>query len=287
MNRILAAPMVAVSTANARRLVRLVHEMPVLYTEMLVDKSFLGKWDAKTVVQIASNSAPDFLDACKRLYNDFGYASFNLNCGCPSTKIACSASSGAALMLNPELVSKIIMNAADSLPMCSFSLKCRTGIDYNDSFEFFKAFIAKIGPSDKISIDVHARKAWLQGLSPKQNRTIPPINYDFVYKIASVFPCTSFSINGDIKCVSEIEHHLQSFSGNIMIGRSLYDNPMILYALSLSLDKTPDQLKYQLINEKRVAVVKEYCRRKHLGTKPLEKFQFIGSIDGHILWHPS
>lgn len=124
MNRIKIAPMVAVSTAHARKLMRIIHPDPVLYTEMLIDHvslffififliainapyhklvNFLGhEKDSNTVVQIASNSASNFLLACTRLYNEFGYTSFNLNCGCPSTKIAGEGSLGAALMLHPK-----------------------------------------------------------------------------------------------------------------------------------------------------------------------------------------
>ena len=153
------------------------------------------------------------------------------------------------------------MHATTALPQCSFSIKCRIGIDYNDSFDVFQKFIEAVSVTDGLSIDVHARKVWLQGLSPKQNRTIPPVNYDFVYEIAKQFPSTSFSINGDIKSLAAVQHHLENFPGRVMLGRGLYENPILLYVLSLSLDKSPNGLKItpQLINEKRMAVVKEYA----------------------------
>lgn len=115
---------------------------------------------------------------------------------------------------------------------------------------------------NRFSFDVHARKAWLQGLSPKENRTIPAINYEFVHRISTLYPNVRLSINGDIKSILEIMNSLRTFSGSVMIGRAIYSNPMLLYELSLELDESSTFLTYgdklKLINENRIRVINEY-----------------------------
>ncbi len=157
-----------------------------------------------------------------------GFAEVNLNLGCPSDKVQ-AGRFGACLMAEPEQVADCIsaMKNAVSIPVTA---KTRIGIDQQDSYDFFAAFAHRLIDAGCDKLIVHARKAWLHGLNPKQNRTIPPLHYEFVYKIKEEMPTIPVVINGNINTANEIKSHLQQVDG-VMLGRLACQNPYALAAI--------------------------------------------------------
>lgn len=178
-----------------------------------------------------------------------GYDEVNLNLGCPSDRVQ-AGHFGACLMQKPDEVAQCVraMKQAVSIPV---TCKTRIGIDHQDSYEFFRNFVLKLVEAGSDKIIVHARKAWLTGLNPKQNRTIPPVNYDYVYKIKAELPEIPIIINGNIKNIPEVKEHLNYVDG-VMLGRLACDNPFhitlihhALYPGSVLLNRSQLLASYQ------------------------------------------
>ena len=156
---------------------------------------------------------------------DYGYDEINLNCGCPSDRVQ-SGSFGACLMADPGLVRECVqaLGAGCALPI---TVKHRTGIDQQDDYDLFRDFIDIQVDAGAAALIVHARNAWLKGISPKQNRDIPPLKYDWVYRLKQDFNDTEIIINGGIKTLDASLEHLQRVDG-VMLGREPYQNPYLL-----------------------------------------------------------
>jgi tRNA-dihydrouridine synthase A len=170
-------------------------------------------------------SDPGSLAEASVISEEFGFKEINLNIGCPSSKVQ-KGRFGAVLMREPELVSKCIyaMKKSISIPV---TVKCRIGVDDMDEDAYLDKFIKEVSFSGCETFIIHARKAWLSGLSPKDNREIPPLNYQRVYKLKETFPELNIIINGGIKTIKESIEHLNYVDG-VMLGREAYDNPFIL-----------------------------------------------------------
>ena len=170
-------------------------------------------------------SDPGSLAEASVISEEFGFREINLNIGCPSSKVQ-KGRFGAVLMREPELVSKCIyaMKKSVSIPV---TVKCRIGVDDMDEDAYLDKFIKEVSFSGCETFIIHARKAWLSGLSPKDNREIPPLNYQRVYKLKETFPELNIIINGGIKTIKESIEHLNYVDG-VMLGREAYDNPFIL-----------------------------------------------------------
>ena len=170
-------------------------------------------------------SNPDELAKCSEIAESMGYDEINLNLGCPSERVQ-KGSFGACLMIEPKLVQKCLnaMKQSVSIPVTA---KCRTGIDKIEDYDFLRSFVEGIANQNIATIIIHARNAILKGLSPRQNRTIPPLKYDYVYLIKEDFPELEIIINGGIDSLVEAKDHLQNVDG-VMLGRAPYDNPMML-----------------------------------------------------------
>lgn len=206
----------------------------LLYTEM-VTSAALKHGDAQYLLQHSpeeypvalqlGGSDPAELAEAAVLAEQAGYNEINLNVGCPSNRVQ-SGAFGACLMANPELVARCIssMMASVSLPV---TVKCRIGIDDRDSQEELEDFIGTVADTGCNTFIVHARKAILSGLSPKENREIPPLKYDNVFKLKQAFPQLSIIINGGIKTLQDAESLLENTDG-VMLGREAYQNPFIL-----------------------------------------------------------
>ena len=177
-------------------------------------------------------SDPVSLAEASVISEEFGYKEINLNIGCPSTKVQ-KGRFGAVLMKEPGLVSKCIsaMKKSVSIPV---TVKCRIGVDDMDEDTYLDKFIKEVSFAGCETFIIHARKAWLKGLSPKDNREIPPLNYQRVYKLKDAFPDLNFIINGGIKTIEESLDHLQYVDG-VMLGREAYDNPYILTEVDSSI----------------------------------------------------
>ena len=219
---------------HARFFLRLISKHTLLYTEMVTtgavingDREKLLGFDPteNPIALQLGGSDPKALAECARIGEDYGYNEINLNVGCPSDRVQ-SGRIGACLMAEPELVSKCLsaMKEVTDLPV---TVKHRIGIDDQDSYDFVRQFVDVVSQSGCDSFIVHARKAILSGLSPKQNREIPPLIYDRVYQLKNDFPQLEIIINGGIRSIDESQHHLCKVDG-AMIGREAYNNPYML-----------------------------------------------------------
>ena len=171
-------------------------------------------------------ASPADLAACAKLGADWGYDEINLNCGCPSDRVQ-SGRFGACLMAEPELVRDCIAAMRDACDV-PVTIKHRIGIDQQESYSELADFVGTVSHGGAEVFIVHARKAWLQGLSPKQNREIPPLNYEWVYQLKRDFPALTLVINGGIETLDACDTHLEHVDG-VMLGRAAYQNPWLLH----------------------------------------------------------
>lgn len=170
-------------------------------------------------------SEPEDLARCAKLGEQWGYDEINLNCGCPSERVQRGAF-GACLMAEPNLVADCVKAMRDAVSI-DITVKHRIGINEFDSYEFMRDFVGKVADAGCSTFIVHARNAILKGLSPKENREIPPLNYDYAYQLKREFPALEIIVNGGVKSVADIDLHLQHVDG-VMLGREAYHNPYLL-----------------------------------------------------------
>ena len=233
-HRFCVAPMMDRTDRHCRYFHRLLTKRSFLYTEMLHSNAILNG-DVNKLLEFRAEehplaiqlggSDPSSLAEASVISEEFGFEEINLNIGCPSSKVQ-KGRFGAVLMREPELVSKCIyaMKKSVSIPV---TVKCRIGVDDMDEDAYLDKFIKELSFSGCETFIIHARKAWLSGLSPKDNREIPPLNYQRVYKLKETFPELNIIINGGIKTIKESIEHLNYVDG-VMLGREAYDNPFIL-----------------------------------------------------------
>lgn len=235
LNRTLSvAPMLDWTDRFCRYFLRLISKRAILYTEMVTtgallhgDRERLLRFDPieHPVALQLGGSDPKQLSQSARLGQQWGYDEINLNLGCPSDRVRLGRF-GACLMSEPELVADCIKAMCDSVDI-PVTVKQRIGIDHQDSYQLLRDFVGKLSLAGSRTFIVHARKAWLQGLSPKENREIPPLSYTTVYQLKRDFPDLEIIINGGITSVDQCEDHLAIVDG-VMIGREAYHNPWIL-----------------------------------------------------------
>ncbi len=228
------APMMDWSDHNCRYFWRLLSRKALLYTEMVAtgalihgdrDRFLHFNAEEHPVALQLGGSNPQELARCARWAQEWGYDEVNLNCGCPSDRVQ-SGMFGACLMARPELVADCVSAMLESCDI-PVTVKHRIGIDDMESYEDLLAFVTPVAAAGCSVFIVHARKAWLQGLSPKENREIPPLNYNWVYRLKQDFPGLTFVINGGIQTISDCKTHLQHVDG-VMLGREAYQNPWML-----------------------------------------------------------
>ena len=242
-----------------RYLMRLITKKSFLYTEMVTTGAiihgnathqlYFNKSIESPVALQLGGSNPDELAKCSEIAENMGYDEINLNLGCPSERVQ-KGSFGACLMIEPKLVQRCLnaMKQSVSIPVTA---KCRTGIDKIEDYDFLRSFVEGIANQNIETIIIHARNAILKGLSPRQNRTIPPLKYDYVYRIKEDFPELEIIINGGIDSLTEAKDHLQNVDG-VMLGRAPYDNPMMLDDVDSEIFGEP---KKQIL---RLDILKEY-----------------------------
>jgi tRNA-dihydrouridine synthase A len=228
------APMMGVTTSSARYMYRLISKEAILFTEMIASQA-LHRGDFKKMLRKETIESPvvlqvggsdiNLLKYSTELANKHNYQGINLNVGCPSKKVS-QGKMGACLMKEANLV-KQCLEGMKSETSIDVSLKCRIGVDEFDTYEFFKSFISTVIESGIKIIFIHARKAYLKGLDPKRNRTLPPLKYDFVYKIKKEFPHIKFIINGGLENIDDCLDQLNYLDG-VMVGRSIQANPFFL-----------------------------------------------------------
>ncbi len=227
------APMLDWTDRHCRYFLRLMSKHTLLYTEMVTTGAIIyGKGDylgynqeEHPVALQLGGSDPSDMTRCAVLAQERGYDEVNINVGCPSDRVK-NGSFGACLMAQPDVVAQCVaaMQAEVDIPV---TVKCRIGIDDMDEDEDFAQFIDVVANAGCDTFIVHARKAWLKGLSPKENREIPPLNYPRVHRLKAARPELSISINGGIKTLDESLEQLELLDG-VMMGREVYSNPYIM-----------------------------------------------------------
>ena len=229
--RFSVAPMMDWTDRHCRYLHRLLSRHALLYTEMVttgalvhgdVPRHLRFNAEEHPLALQLGGSEPADLAHCAKLGEQWGYDEINLNCGCPSERVQRGAF-GACLMNEPQLVADCVkaMVDASSVPV---TVKHRIGIDKIESYEFVRDFVGQVSEAGCGTFIVHARNAWLKGLSPKQNREIPPLRYALVHRLKHDFPALKFSINGGITLNAQVHEHLRLLDG-VMVGREAYHNP--------------------------------------------------------------
>ena len=226
--------MMAWTDRHDRYFLRLFSRHARLYTEMVTTGALLHgdvdhhlRFDAAEhpVALQLGGSEPEALAQSAKLGADYGYDEINLNCGCPSPRVQRGAF-GACLMQEPALVAESVaaMRAAVEIPV---TVKCRIGVDDSEDYAFLADFARAVSDAGCQTLIVHARKAWLNGLSPKQNREVPPLRYELVHRLKAEFPHMSIVINGGLRSLEEAQDQLAQVDG-VMIGREAYENPAML-----------------------------------------------------------
>lgn len=252
------APMMDWTDRHYRYFMRLMTKKTYLYTEMVTTGAliynepgrFLQYHSAEhPVVLQLGGSTPKDLQISAQLGEAAGYDEINLNVGCPSDRVQ-SGRFGACLMAEPALVAECVA-AMRSVVKIPITVKCRIGIDDQDQYADLQEFVSRVADAGCEHFIIHARKAWLKGLSPKQNRDVPPLNYERVYQVKQEFPELKITINGGIKTIADIQAHLHYVDG-VMIGREAYYNPYLFAAM--------DQLFFDEITppKTRRAILQEY-----------------------------
>ncbi len=233
-HRFCIAPMIDWTDRHCRYFHRQLSQKARLYTEMIVadailrgDRDYLLSFDAAehpVAIQLGGSDPVKLAEAAS-IAESYGYDEINLNVGCPSDRVQ-SGTFGACLMRDPDLVADCIaaMRKEVSVPV---TVKCRLGVDDQDPNLSLFSFVVKVAETGCDTFIVHARKAWLQGLSPKENRTIPPLDYEIVARLKEKHPGLTIVLNGGITDLAQSREHLARFDG-VMLGRAAYETPYLL-----------------------------------------------------------
>jgi tRNA-dihydrouridine synthase A len=239
--RLCVAPMMDWTDRHCRYFHRLLAPTALLYTEMVTTGAILhgdrdrligySEEEHPLALQLGG-SDPEDLARCARIAQQRGYDEVNLNVGCPSDRVQ-KGRFGACLMLEPALVSQCLSAMQDSVDI-PITVKTRLGVDDHDSYAWFSDFIGQVAQSRCRTFIIHARKAWLSGLSPKQNREVPDLMYDRVYRLKQERPELEIILNGGIATQSDVETHLERLDG-VMLGRAAYQTPWVLRQITKSL----------------------------------------------------
>ena len=245
---------------HCRHLHRIVAPHAVLYTEMVHANAVLHGPRERLLDKDASQhpvalqlggSDPHALAQAATLAAAAGFDEINLNCGCPSDRVQ-SGNFGACLMRTPELVRDCVaaMRDAASVPV---TVKCRLGVDDDDDYRLFEHFVSTVAEAGCDHFVIHARNAWLKGLSPKENREVPPLKYEWAYRLKSEHPDWFISVNGGIRETDAINTHLERVDA-VMLGRLAYHEPYALHEIHASLFGTPLRTRHELLRDYRAYV---------------------------------
>ena len=234
MHKASIAPMMQYTDMHDRYLLRLISKKVFLYTEMVTTGAILygkcfhqlefNKEEHPVAIQLGGSDVNDLVKSAK-IAEDYGYDEINLNVGCPSDRVQ-KGRFGACLMLEPDHVAECL-NAMQTNVKVPVTIKCRLGVDHHEDYEFLYNFVNIVQDAGIKHFIIHARNGILKGLSPRQNRHIPPLKYDYVYQLKKDFPNLNITINGGIKTIDECKEHLKYVDG-VMIGRAAYENPFLI-----------------------------------------------------------
>ena len=268
IRKVSVAPMMDCTDRHDRYFLRLISKNVMLYTDMIVseaikrgDKKKLLSFNLKEkplALQIGGSS-PKILAEAAKIGEDFGYDEINLNLGCPSKKVQKNRF-GACLMKEPNLVGECINEMSNS---CSIPISAKTRIGYNEieDYDFFKSFIEIIKKAGSNIFIIHARRAILEKLSPKQNLNVPPLNYNFVYDLKKDFCHDSIILNGGVSSTNQIKEHLKYVDG-VMIGRAVYHSPYFLADVERDIFNNNNVPTRTEIMEQMIPYIKEETKRE-------------------------
>ncbi|MFG0886493.1 tRNA dihydrouridine(20/20a) synthase DusA [Vibrio sp. CJQ_6] len=290
--RLSVAPMLDWTDRHCRYFHRLLSSQTLLYTEMVTTGAIIhGKGDFLAyneeehplALQLGGSNPVD-LAHCAKLAQERGYDEINLNVGCPSDRVQ-NGRFGACLMAEPELVAQCVaaMKAVVDIPV---TVKTRIGIDDQDSYEFLTHFVTVVSEQGGCEqFTIHARKAWLSGLSPKENREIPPLDYPRAYQLKQDFPQLTIAVNGGVKSLAETKEHLQHLDG-VMIGREAYQSPYLLAEVDqqiFGLD-TPVKKRSQVVQEMYPYIEQQLAQGSYLGHITRHMLGLFQNMPGARQW---
>lgn len=292
LQRFSIAPMLDWTNRHCRYFHRLLTSETLLYTEMVTTGAIIhGKGDflayneeEHPVALQLGGSNPQDLATCAKLAAERGYDEINLNVGCPSDRVQ-NGRFGACLMAEPQLVADCIaaMKEVVDVPV---TVKTRIGIDDQDSYEFLTDFVSIVSEKGGCEqFTIHARKAWLSGLSPKENREIPPLDYPRAYQLKKDFSHLTIAVNGGVKTLEETKEHLKHLDG-VMVGREAYQNPYILAEVDqqiFGLDK-PVKKRTQVVQEMYPYIEQQLAKGAYLGHITRHMLGLFQNMPGARQW---
>ena len=278
--RFCVAPMLDWTDRHERYFLRLISKHAVLYTEMVTTGALIhgdkdrylqfNKEEHPVALQLGG-SDPEAMAICAKMAEDYGYDEVNINVGCPSDRVQ-NGAFGACLMAEPELVAENVsaMQNAVDIPV---TVKNRIAIDDMDEYQCLPKFLEIVSQAGCETFIIHARKAWLKGLSPKQNRDVPPLNYELVYQMKRDYPQLEIIINGGIKTLEQSEQHIEQVDG-VMIGREAYHNPFMMSQVDERLygEAQDEKTEFELLDE-----YMEYMQ------KQMEQGVYLKHMSRHLL----
>ena len=271
-HRVSVAPMMDWTDAHCRYFHRLLSRHALLYTEMVTTGALLHgdvprhlRFNAEEhpIALQLGGSEPADLARCAKLGEEWGYDEININCGCPSERVQRGAF-GACLMGEPQLVADCVRAMRDVVDI-PVTVKHRIGVDKTESYDFVRDFVGTVAEGGCTTFIVHARNAWLKGLSPKENREIPPLRYELVHQLKKDFPALTFSINGGFTTEEQITTQLAQLDG-VMVGREAYHNPWFLAGWDTAFFGTaPVETTRESIEEQMVAYMERMATEQGTG----------------------
>ena len=267
MHRLSVAPMLDWTDKHCRYFHRLLSQHALLYTEMVTTGALLhgdvqrhlafNDQEHPVALQLGGSEPAD-LAHCARLGEQWGYDEINLNCGCPSERVQRGAF-GACLMAEPKLVADGVKAMLDVVNV-PVTVKHRIGIDKTDNYSFVSDFVGTVAEAGCKTFIVHARNAWLQGLSPKENRDIPPLRYGVVHQLKKDFPHLQMVVNGGITTTDQVQEQLQLVDG-VMVGRAAYHNPWWLSQWDVAFEGKPERaISREVVEAQMVSYMEQQAR---------------------------
>ena len=291
--KIYVAPMMQYTDKHDRYFLRIISKNVILFTEMIPANAIIygnkkklleyNRNEHPIILQVGGSNPKDISQCALIAKNQFNYDGFNINVGCPSRKVE-NGRFGACLMNEPEIVGKCIKEIK-KITNIQVSVKCRIGLGEKQNYFFLKKFISSVSKSGCKLFFIHARNAVLSKFNPKKNRTIPSLNYEFVYKIKKDFPNLEIIINGGVNNIYSIKHHLKFVDG-VMIGREIYKNPFFLKQIEEEIFHNKSITTRKKVLEKLIPYIKNEMEKNKASIQSITRHTFglFTGIKGSKRW---
>ena len=291
--KIYVAPMMQYTDKHDRYFLRIISKNVILFTEMIPANAIIygnkkklleyNRNEHPIILQVGGSNPKDISQCALIAKKQFNYDGFNINVGCPSRKVE-NGRFGACLMNEPEIVGKCIKEIK-KITNIQVSVKCRIGLGEKQNYFFLKKFISSVSKSGCKLFFIHARNAVLSKFNPKKNRTIPSLNYEFVYKIKKDFPNLEIIINGGVNNIYSIKHHLKFVDG-VMIGREIYKNPFFLKQIEEEIFNNKNITTRKQVLEKLIPYIKNEMEKNKASIQSITRHTFglFTGIKGSKRW---